>query len=262
MPIIGVVCPVTGEAVDTNTCLSCSLDKPKYHLQCGCDTIVLADMLKNRDVKGLSMSEITTDFLRKTLLSRMVDYYITPSNGYYSIRGKWIHESKSKVYLSPDFGNITREMRFVHPKFGISGQVDCYYNNQRRLVDYKTSSRLPDQIRPAHIRQLNGYVELLRANDMSVDSAYITYMTYSKHLRVPVEIWERSKTQDMLRDLIEFFDECIENREVPPRNLCAEGAWYMCRFCPFNDMCKEHSGWWTVPEEMTNYEWRVMKLNA
>ena len=253
MPVRGVICPVTQKAVDTDVCLDCSLTKPELHKQCGCDTIILAEMLENRKVRGPSMSEVTTEFMRKTLLSRMIDYYVTPSNGYYAVRGKWIHEAKRKVHLDPSFGEVIREVRYTHDIFGLSGQVDCYYSKHHQLVDYKTSSRLPDGVRPAHTRQLNGYVELLRANNMVVDKAYITYLTYSNHLKVEVEVWERERTQEMLKDLVEFFDECIENHEVPPREECAgPDRWWICRYCPFNKLCKENPDWWTVDID----EWR------
>ena len=247
--IIGVVCPTTDEKVPTGDCLRCSLEHPE---RCGYDTIVLADLTSNRSHTNLSISEVTSDFLRKTVLYHLLNYYVAPSIAYYSTRGKWAHTSKRAVYLSPEFGETVREKRLpllsVDPD--ISGQIDIYYTRYHRLVDYKTVSRIPDTPRPEHIRQINAYAELLRANAFQVDDAFITYLSYSKHLRMLVEVWERDRTQAMLREMISFYKKCLEDRVVPPRDLCAgEGRWWICKYCPFNEECQKHPEWWEIEEE-------------
>jgi len=211
--------------------------------------MVLADMLWNRPQTKLTLSEITSDFLRKTLFYHLLDYYTSPANGYYAIRGKWAHAAKRMVFLSPDFGQTVRERRLqlLSVNSEVSGQVDIYYLNYHRLVDYKTVSRVPDLPRPEHIRQLNAYAELLRANSYEVDDARLTYLSYSSHISVPVEVWERGRTQEMLREAIEFYSQCLEDRVVPPRDLCAgPDRWFMCKFCPFNEVCKANEGWYEI----------------
>lgn len=244
--ILGVVCPVTGKQISTEQCLQCSLETP---LRCTNDTIVLAEATKNREIEELSLSEITSDFLRKTLLHKLLDYYVTPENGYYAVRGKWIHQSKRQVYLSPDLGDTIREKRFWFPDSDVSGQVDIYYAAYRRLVDYKTTSRMPDAPRGQHVRQLQAYVELLRANDLGVDEGFLTYLTYGHHEQMPVTLWSRQHTQSMLGEMVDFYKQCLERREVPPRDLCAgPDRWFMCKYCPFREPCKEHEDWWEIDE--------------
>lgn len=251
--IRGVICPLTEEPVDRGECLACSLENKEKYEQCGWDTMVLAQIMHSRQVSGLSMSELMTDFIRKTLFSKLIDYYVEPSKGYYAVRGTWVHEGMRRVYLNPDFGELVREKRLTLPGTSITGQVDCYYGACNRLVDYKSTSRMLDHPRPSHVRQLNGYVELLRANGYKVDDAYISYLSYSQHQRVPVPVWERERTQELLTDTIQFFQQCMDNREVPPRDLCAgPDRWFMCRYCAFQDICADHPDWWTVPEGAVN----------
>jgi len=244
--ILGTVCPIRNELVPSSECLTCSVSRQE---SCSYDTIVLANILHNRRVEGLSITEILSEFPRKSLLESLVDYYVIPELGYYAVRGKWVHESLRRVYLSPSFNGVIREQRFVHPKIPTSGQVDIYYGQQRRLVDYKSASRMVEAPLPGHVCQINAYAELLRANDLEVDEAFVTYLTYSQHCRFPVEVWERERTQDLLTTMYEFTNDCIAQRIVPPREACAgPDRWYICRYCQFRDICKEHPDWWEIED--------------
>jgi len=246
--IKGVICPITGKNTPTHRCLECALNKERP--DCKYDPMVLAQMLQNRRLRGLSVTEITSEFPRKTLLNHLIDYYISPDIGYYSVRGRWAHADKQAVKLPPEFGKVLREVRFSFPDIpDLSGQIDAYYPDQQILVDYKTTSRLPDQPKPEHIRQLNVYAELLRANGYPVCKAFVTYLTYSTHKQEAIPLWDRDKVMSMVVELLDFYQECLDKREVPPRELCAgPDKYFMCRYCPHRDICVEHPDWWRVDQ--------------
>jgi len=256
--IKGVRCPVTGEKVSTEDCLRCSVEFP---FRCPWDTVTLASMLHNRNVKGLSVTEVMTDQIRRSLLTHLVDYYIEPQHGYYSARGRTIHDGQeiaAAKFLTDEVAVETEQRLHVSVAgYDVSGKFDIYYVRRGLLLDYKSTSRIPEEPRPNHIQQLNAYVYILRKNGYTVNEAGLVYMTFSKEEMMPVEIWPPDETEALLEELVAFYVEYLHEHKIPPRSACVDpqSAW-VCRFCPFQRFCKEHPTEFVLPENWLNSEWR------
>jgi len=258
--IKGVRCPVTGKKVPTEECLRCAVEFP---FRCPYDPVTLANMLHNRKVKGLSVTEIMTDQIRRSLLSHLVDYYIEPQHGYYSARGRIIHDGQqlAAVQFLTDEIEVETEKRLHVNVAGqdISGKFDIYYVRRGLLLDYKSTSRIPEEPYPNHIQQLNAYAYILMRNGYTVNEMGLVYMTFSGEKMMPVEIWPPDETEALLEELVNFYVEYLHEHKVPPRSACvnAQSGW-ICRFCPFQRFCKEYPTEFVLPEKWLSDEWREL----
>lgn len=275
MPAIGVTYPELKEQFLLEEALRRAVRNPyKYG-----DPATLLVAATPRRIEGVSVTELVTSAMRKSLLEKLLDYYVDLKTAWYAVRGKWVHhtfELGVKLFTDRIEGS-TAEKRLQSQRIpDLSGQVDMYYGTGvYRLVDYKSSTRHPpnDCPRPEHEAQLNAYAALARENGYPVDDLALVSCTYGSQRVYQVQLWEDEEVWDLLERAHDFYTECLKKRAIPPRrdpdvnpNENPTSGYCnlrFCRFCPFLGICREHPGWWQVPEgvvmsredgEVTPYE--------
>jgi len=141
---------------------------------------ILVMALKDWKPTTPSASVIASVSWRRSVLQALLDYYVRIPDRYALVRGSLVH-SGFEAFRAPEGLRLIREkrMRVQLPKYEdhiLSGQVDLYYPDHRRLEDYKTCSVIPDTIKPDHLTQLAVYFWLLVWSGFGVDSVAIDYI--------------------------------------------------------------------------------------
>lgn len=149
----------------------------------GWPLLIVATALRDWPKKKPSASTIASISWRQRVLEALLDYYVRIADRYPLIRGSLVH-SGFEAFKAPQGIKLIREkrMRVKVPKLDdivLSGQIDLYYPNHRRVEDYKTCSTIPDYIKPDHIVQLAVYAWLLRWSGFPVEGAAINYVAWN-----------------------------------------------------------------------------------
>ncbi len=142
----GFICDANGEPTTPEACLACA----RRGALTGCDMTepVVRGILTNQRPPDFGLTVTTLlSCPRKERLKQEVDYYLKPSEAFWTFRGQIIHAGMAAYTGKHD---ITEE-RFVmlvetaQGLVKISGQPDLVYVDQahRRLLDYKSTNRLP-----------------------------------------------------------------------------------------------------------------------
>ena len=148
----------------------------------GWPLLVVAAALRDWPKKRPSASAIASVSWRQQVLTAILDYYVRIEERYPLIRGSLVH-SGFESFQAPEGVKLIREkrMRIVVPKLEdivLSGQIDLYYPEHRRIEDYKTCSSVPEYIKPNHMVQLAVYAWLLRWSGFEVEDAAINYVAW------------------------------------------------------------------------------------
>lgn len=132
----------------------------------------------------------------------------------------------------------------------VSGRIDDVINwgGEKVIADKKTYSSVhhwnPDEIRKAHIFQLNEYKLLYHINHPDEREinygvvAYIDVATRFKEIRVfEIELWDLEVIREKVLEKLDL----LKAGTIPPRTVT-----WLCKYCPFVDICK--------PEQEPNFE--------
>jgi len=143
---------------------------------------VLALALQDRPITRPSASVIASSSWRRSVLEALLEYYVRIPDRYPLVRGTLFH-SGFEALQAPAGVELIREkrMQVQIPKYEeriLSGQIDLYYPQHRRLEDYKTCTQIPNLILPDHIVQLAVYYWLLTWHGFAVDSVAINYLSW------------------------------------------------------------------------------------
>jgi len=143
----------------------------------GYPLLVLVKMFDERKNPYPSASTISSQSWRQIVLEAIIPHYVVPQDRMALVRGSLIHAGFDKF---PGLGNVKliREKRYriVIPGMVnqfLTGAVDLYFPQHKRLEDWKTCSVLPDLIRPTHLVQLAIYHWLLVWSKLSVEDICI-----------------------------------------------------------------------------------------
>lgn len=120
---------------------------------------------------------------RQNILENILDYYVTVDNRIPLFRGSVVHKGLEHATL-PHTVPVMREVRLTSnmPMFKdifLTGQIDIFYRKDKKLVDYKTCSKMPRYIRDYHLMQLAVYKWLLVWNGYDVEEVGITYIAWN-----------------------------------------------------------------------------------
>lgn len=142
-----------------------------------------------------------TGCLRESYLKSKFDIMPTPKDLWFTTRGTLAHSIlepiKERVVAHDLFKDISPDRFLVEQRFGysfeievngvvesvtVSGQIDLYDKQLRRLIDYKSigDNGLPfilDGAKPEHVTQTNIYKFLLETHGFPVDEIVITYFS-------------------------------------------------------------------------------------
>lgn len=230
--IRGFYCPEKRKNVSFFECLSCALT---HENTCQFDYPILKAMQKRiRKWQGISVTSLL-GCLRKVCLEVREDVYLNPKELYYAFRGQLFH---SVIYEAQPLGAIC-EKRFERRIAGInlSGHPDVIYPEKRKLVDYKSTKKVPKDDKPhaQHDIQVNLYRYLVLPY-YRIDELEIVYFDMSKVKRVKVEVMDEKKLLEWLIPRLKKLKKALEGGELPER-VGSEG-WWQCRgYCPFTKIC-------------------------
>ena len=220
---------------------------------------VLVLALRNRKQTTPTASQVASVSWRQQVLQNLIDYYAHLQDVYPLVRGTLIH-SGFQAFKAPEGVELIRErrLRIKIPKYEdyvISGQVDLYYPDHRRLEDYKTCTVIPDLIKPDHIVQLAVYYWLLIWHNFHVDRVAINYVAWNTCCQLSQARLESKEVGEVVghrlfQDEQAFIDQLVQgwdvleagfrNAEVPSTKEC---DLRYCRNCPVKWVCDVLSVW-------------------
>lgn len=254
MPFKGFICAATRRPVSVADCLAHARADESALPELGCHLTaallrVVADALKEEDLDANAIR--VTQLLgcpREAAWKKSRDYWITPQQAYWFWRGQLFHAGIER-------GKGTRdvvERRFkLDVKLGdgtiITGKPDAIVpiptdapTRQRkksccapyRLVDYKSTERVPSEPKPQHVQQLNVYrwlvADCLRAveNIEIADEGDLVYLTMTKIARMRVQLVSVAETDAFVCERIKLFQAATPAPD-----------WRMCAYCAFAREC-------------------------
>ncbi len=214
---------------------------------------VLAGMLNTYKTKGPSASQIASVTWRRAVLERIVDYYTYPESQLPLLRGSLVHKGLEGISL-PSSVPSKREIRLRsylphHKSIMVSGQIDIYYPEQRRLEDYKTCTRIPESIKDDHLVQLAVYYWLLKWSGEEVERVAIDYIGWDVMQQIDIaempdgsiaKAIEHPYFQDMamfetiIKTGYDVLEAGFNANVVPSMGQC---NYNYCRYCPLKWAC-------------------------
>jgi len=130
------------------------------------------------------------------------------------------------------------------PKSGevpIKGRIDEYADGI--ILDIKTTRRIPREVYPHHVTQLEYYKILLEENGRPVKEGAILYIDVD---RAEVQVFpvEFNRSSDEIKAEMltkyEIISKCIESRILPPRKVRTweeRGITTICSYCSYFARC-------------------------
>lgn len=156
----GIHCPIDGERIDDDTCLSCRTGAPRAGTHCDYPYEMLKGMM---DDSGRERAHISATMLggvcrRQTWLQARHDWHANPDRSYAALRGTLGHLVMER---NPEPGAVC-EQRFeiVLDGVTVTGQIDKIHLDRRTITDFKTKAETktpPKQPQDDHVMQLNVY---------------------------------------------------------------------------------------------------------
>lgn len=211
--IVGFHCPEEKKNLPFDECLACAAS---HENPCQFDYPILVTMHRNiRKRQGISVSSLL-NCLRKVVLEARNDVYLDPSQLYYAFRGQLFHA----VVAQAQVDGALCEKRFERTVAGIvlSGHPDVIYPEERKLVDYKSTRRIPkDDIPYAnHGHQVNLYRYLVMPQ-YQIEYLEIVYFDMMSVKRVKVELMDTRKLISWLVPRLKKLKKGLEGGELPER---------------------------------------------
>jgi len=220
--------------------------------------LLLVLALRDYPVKAPTASQVAGATWRRTVLQALIDYYVCVPNQYPLLRGSLVH-SGFEAFRAPQGVRLIREkrMRIQIPKFedkALSGQIDLYYPDHRRLEDYKSCNHIPNLITPDHLFQLAVYYWLLVWHRFPVDSVAINYIGWDDCRQVSRTLigmdegeaighWLFQDEQRFIEKVVEGWDVLqagFQDHDVPSTQECVLAY---CRGCPVKWACDNVDEW-------------------
>lgn len=198
---------------------------------------------------GLHVSDLVNDCIRKSYY-RMNDTTVrefdddTIDNFFY---GTAIHESFDGMFdimeyhmcvnpfdeiIEDEMVDINKEMK-NNPYQWVSGSADAIVGDEL-ILDFKTCTKLPSKNHTSYMKQINFYsymyylhtgIEIKKGANLYLEksSAFHSIKLFEFDL-MPLD-FNRMMMMDIMDDI---------GKEEPP----AKQAGFMCRYCPYIDICK------------------------
>ncbi len=142
MPFSGFVCEADGSPITPDHCLACARNgaRPGCHMTAP----VVKGILDGMRPEGFGLTvTLLLSCARKARLMQEVDYRLKPSEAWWAYRGQLMHGIAAEYAAGdPDAVAETRFSMLVGDQT-ITGQPDLVLIDQNRLLDYKTTKRIP-----------------------------------------------------------------------------------------------------------------------
>lgn len=230
--IKGFYCPEEKRNLSFDECLACAAS---HENSCEFDYPILASMHRNiRKDEGISVSSLL-NCLRKVVLEARNDVYLNPRELYYAFRGQLFHT----VIAQAQANGAICETRFERTIAGItlSGHPDVIYPEERKLIDYKSTRRIPKDNTPYanHAIQVNLYRYLVMP-EYQIDKLEIVYFDMSNVKRVKVEAMDKRRLIGWLVPRLKKLKRALNGGKLPEK-VGSEGVWQCDGYCPFTKIC-------------------------
>lgn len=230
--IKGFRCPEGKGDLAFDRCLKCAAS---HENTCQFDYPILAAMQRNlREEDGISVSSLL-NCLRKVVLQMRNDFYLDPDQLYYAFRGQLFH---AVIAQAQNDGAIV-EQRFERTVAGItlSGHPDVIYPEHKKLVDYKSTKRIPQVDVPYanHGIQVNLY-RYLAAPQYQVERLEIVYFDMSQVKRVKAEVMSTPSLMGWLVPRLKKLSLALDGGKLPEK-ADSTGVWQCDGYCFFTDYC-------------------------
>lgn len=141
---------------------------------------------------------------RQRLLKASEDYWLQPETVFPLIRGTGLHAALESGDAGDEmFLSVSLSVKGIIVP--LRGRLDAYDAASRRLVDYKTTSRM-DKVLPSddHVVQLQLYALLLQDNGYPVETALIWYT------RMDASDWARKVCEVDIDDYLDTYLHAID----------------------------------------------------
>lgn len=190
---------------------------------------------------------------RQNILENILDYYVKVSSRLPLFRGSVVHKGLEHSTL-PNTVPVMREVRLesnlpLYKDIELSGQIDVYYRDDKKLVDYKTCSRVPQFIKDYHLLQLAVYKWLLDWHGYEVSEVGITYLSwnyirYTNEIKIvsgpipAIDSWLMQDSAQFQSKVAERYNLLYSGYHapyvIPPMSDCNR-MW--CKNCPVKWAC-------------------------
>jgi hypothetical protein len=226
---------------------------------------IISRMFTEYTNKAPSASQIAGGAYRRSVLERIISFYAKPRQLMAMLRGTLIHAGLQGTILEGT--KVVTEKRWTSQvpgtEFVISGAVDVYYPEHRRLEDYKTCQNIPSVMKEEHVFQLAVYCWLLRWNNMQVDKAVIDYISWDDTVQLALAAMPDDTVNDVMMHpyfkdeetfikaisyAYQVLSDGYEYDNVPSMADCKTT---FCRYCPVKFCCDQIDpyGEYIKPEE-------------
>jgi len=174
----------------------------------------------------ISVTALVYDCLRRAYYNAVVpEEIIDPAGKIRVWIGKKLHETsiypKSEIELS---------YRGVH------GRVDEYDPSSKRIVDKKTTRRIPREPYEHHVKQLLFYKVLMERNGFPVEKATLLYIDVNSTdvAAYPIDLSgiDMEDVEMEMLDKAEKLRRALKSGILPPRSM----SW-LCHYCTYFSWC-------------------------
>lgn len=215
-----------------------------------------------------SASIIAGGSWRRSVLERLLSYYPKMEQVYPMLRGTLVHAGL-EAFSAP---GVEKEV-FLHADIPgedkvLTGKADVYVPRYKRLIDWKTASRIPTHIKPAHLFQLAIYAWLLRWMDHPVEAVAINYVGWKQATYVNISKDGKPACEHpLLRDDAYFIEQLMDgynileqgfrNERLPSMSEC-NIKW--CSYCAVKWACDQmpvEGGFIGVNTSMDQHEYTI-----
>jgi len=230
--IKGFRCPKGRGDLPFDECLECAAS---HENPCQFDYPILSAMQRNlRAEAGITVTSVL-NCLRKVALEARSDVYLDPSQLYHAFRGQLFHA----VIAQAQADGAVCEQRFERTVAGIrlSGHPDAIYPQHRKLVEYKSTRRIPKDDSPyaGHAVQVNLYRYLVMPR-FQIDHLEIVYFDMSDVKRVKVEVMKTRRVLGWLIPRLKKLKIALDGGRLPEK-VGSDGIWQCDGYCHFTGFC-------------------------
>lgn len=169
-----ILCSAGQGEMTKEACLGCAL---ALQNRCGFDYSVLKAMFQDKERTGIHVTDLT-GCLRQAYYAKVEAPLEYPHEMLTRFLGTGIHHYVESFLVEPEILKTEVPVN----AYGLVGSVDLYYiYHNGRVVDLKTTRWLKLDKLPygSHVKQVNIYAALLRAQGEPVNSAAIQYIDMS-----------------------------------------------------------------------------------
>ncbi|RME50075.1 MAG: Dna2/Cas4 domain-containing protein [Caldilineae bacterium] len=243
------LCEVTEEPVTVAACLACARERrqPSCPFNVALLKALAAANEPDAAISGLHQTgypvlrvSSLTGCVRKSWYSLRAERRLeTPSQHWARLRGAIFHHALENM----GEGHIERRLTaFLYDQEAaafITGRIDGFSPERNELVDYKSTRRLPGNVRPHHHRQVLLYAWLLARNGFGPPRTIrLIYISMAKVKSFDVPPPTPAELAELETNLLVRVRRILADEPPEPT---PEETWE-CKYCPFSECPAQVAG--------------------